>query len=76
MPISLLAQPRVPATYFWQGRRIVVMTSQSFDGEYIARFIQRFGYGAARGSALVEGIGAIVEMARLGCELTVRQGSP
>ena len=35
------------ATYFWQRRRIVVMTSQSFDGEYIARFIQRFGYGAA-----------------------------
>ena len=23
------------------------MTSQSFDGEYIARFIQRYGYGAA-----------------------------
>ena len=39
------------ATYFWQKRRIVVMTSQSFDGEYIARFIQRFGYGAARGSS-------------------------
>src|SRR4051812_25407158 len=30
------------ATHFWQRRRIVVMTSQSFDGEYIARFIQRF----------------------------------
>jgi lysophospholipid acyltransferase (LPLAT)-like uncharacterized protein len=39
------------ATYFWRRRRIVVMTSQSFDGEYIARFIQRFGYGAARGSS-------------------------
>src|SRR4029434_10817721 len=32
------------ATYFWQRRGIVVMTSRSFDGEYIARFIQRFGY--------------------------------
>ena len=31
------------STYFWQGRGIVVMTSQSFDGEYIARFIRRFG---------------------------------
>lgn len=39
------------ATYFWRRRGIVVMTSQSFDGEYIARFIQRFGYGAARGSS-------------------------
>src|SRR6266403_129634 len=32
------------STYFWQRRGIVVMTSQSFDGEYIARFIRRFGY--------------------------------
>ena len=53
------------ATYFWQKRRIVVMTSQSFDGEYIARFIQRFGYGAARGSSTRGAVGAIVEMARL-----------
>src|SRR6202158_6101131 len=53
------------ATYFWQDRSIVVMTSQSFDGEYIARFIQRFGYGAARGSTTRGGVGAIVEMVRL-----------
>jgi hypothetical protein len=59
------------STYFWRGRRIVVMTSQSFDGEYIARFIQRFGYGAARGSATRGGVGALVEMARL-----VREGCP
>ncbi|HYH86306.1 MAG TPA: hypothetical protein VEX60_12705, partial [Pyrinomonadaceae bacterium] len=26
-------------TYFFRRRRVVVMTSQSFDGEYIARFI-------------------------------------
>lgn len=59
------------ATYFWRGRGIVVMTSQSFDGEYIARFIQRFGYGAARGSSTRGGVGALVEMARL-----VRAGCP
>src|SRR5437879_7758788 len=53
------------STYFWQRRGIVVMTSQSFDGEYIARFIQRFGYGAARGSSTRGGVGAIVEMVRL-----------
>src|SRR5229473_1853346 len=53
------------STYFWQRRRIVVMTSQSFDGEYIARFIQRFGYGAARGSSTRGATGAIVEMVRL-----------
>src|SRR6202008_654452 len=59
------------ATYFWQKRRIVVMTSRSFDGEYIARFIQRFGYGAARGSSTRGATGAIVEMVRL-----MRAGSP
>ena len=59
------------ATYFWQRRRIVVMTSRSFDGEYIARFIQRFGYGAARGSSSRGATGAIVEMVRL-----MRAGSP
>jgi len=59
------------ATYYFRGRRIVVMTSQSFDGEYIARFIQRLGYGAARGSSTRGGVGALVEMARL-----VRAGLP
>jgi lysophospholipid acyltransferase (LPLAT)-like uncharacterized protein len=59
------------STYFLQRRRIVVMTSQSFDGEYIARFIQRLGYGAARGSSTRGGVGALVEMARL-----MRAGCP
>lgn len=52
-------------TYWWRSRRIVVMTSRSFDGEYIARFIQRFGYGAVRGSSTRGGVGAVIEMARL-----------
>jgi lysophospholipid acyltransferase (LPLAT)-like uncharacterized protein len=56
-------------TYWWRQRGFVVMTSQSFDGEYIARFIQRFGYGAARGSSTRGSVGALVEMARL-----MRQG--
>lgn len=59
------------STYFWRQREIVVMTSRSFDGEYIARFIQRFGYGAARGSSSRGGIGAMVEMVRL-----MRAGKP
>lgn len=59
------------STYFWQRRAIVVMTSRSFDGEYIARFIQRFGYGAARGSTTRGATGAVVEMVRL-----MRSGCP
>ena len=59
------------ATYFWRRRAIVVMTSRSFDGEYVARFIQRFGYGAARGSSSRGATGAVVEMVRL-----IRAGCP
>jgi lysophospholipid acyltransferase (LPLAT)-like uncharacterized protein len=58
-------------TYFFRNRNIVVMTSQSFDGEYIARFIQRFGYGAVRGSSTRGGTGALIEMIRL-----MRAGRP
>jgi lysophospholipid acyltransferase (LPLAT)-like uncharacterized protein len=71
-PIYTLWHNRVfLGTHFWQRRRIVVMTSQSFDGEYIARFIKRFGFGAARGSSTRGGTGAIVEMVRL-----MRAGCP
>lgn len=50
------------ATYYFRHRKIVVITSQSFDGEYIARFIQRFGYGAVRGSSTRGGVGALARL--------------
>ena len=40
----------LPATYFFRQRGIVVITSENFDGEWIAGIIERFGYGTARGS--------------------------
>jgi lysophospholipid acyltransferase (LPLAT)-like uncharacterized protein len=40
----------LPATFYFRRRGIVVMTSENFDGEWIARIIERFGYGTARGS--------------------------
>lgn len=49
-------------TYFWRNRGIVVMTSRNRDGEYIARVIRRFGYGAARGSSTRGSKRALVEM--------------
>lgn len=52
------------ATYFWRDRGIVVMTSRNRDGDYIARVIRRFGYGAARGSSSRGGGRALVEMMR------------
>lgn len=66
IPIYTFWHNRIFAgTYFFRNRGIVIITSQSFDGEYIARFIQRFGYGAVRGSSTRGGVGALVEMIRL-----------
>jgi lysophospholipid acyltransferase (LPLAT)-like uncharacterized protein len=50
------------ACWFWRKRGIVVMTSRNFDGEYIARIIQRHGYGAARGSSTRGASRALAEM--------------
>lgn len=52
-------------TYYLRNRKIVVITSQSFDGEYIAAFLTRFGFGTVRGSSTRGGVGALVEMIRL-----------
>jgi lysophospholipid acyltransferase (LPLAT)-like uncharacterized protein len=66
LPIYVFWHDRIfLTTYWWRNRKIVVMTSRSFDGEYIARFIQRFGYGAVRGSSTRGAVGAVIEMARL-----------
>jgi lysophospholipid acyltransferase (LPLAT)-like uncharacterized protein len=52
----------LPATVYWRDRGIVVITSQSGDGEWIARIIQRFGYGTARGSSSKGGARALVQL--------------
>jgi lysophospholipid acyltransferase (LPLAT)-like uncharacterized protein len=53
-----------PSTYYWRNRGIVVMTSLNRDGDAIAQCIQRFGFGAARGSSSRGGLRALGEMAR------------
>ncbi|HEV2245342.1 MAG TPA: lysophospholipid acyltransferase family protein [Terriglobia bacterium] len=52
------------ACWFWRRRGIVVMTSQNFDGEYIARIIEMHGYGASRGSSSRGAGRALAEMAQ------------
>jgi lysophospholipid acyltransferase (LPLAT)-like uncharacterized protein len=50
-PIMAFWHGRIlPATVYFRRRGIVVITSENFDGEWIARIIERFGYGTARGS--------------------------
>lgn len=72
LPIYSFWHDRIFAgTYFFRDRGIVVITSQSKDGEYIARFIKRLGYGAIRGSSTRGGTKALVEMIRC-----MKQGLP
>ncbi len=52
------------ATYYFRGRGIVVITSENFDGEWIARIIERFGYGTARGSSSRGGQRALLQLKR------------
>ncbi len=72
---SVIASGRRPVWPFWheriflstiyfRNRGITVITSKSKDGEYIARFIQRFGFGAIRGSSSRGGSRALIEMKR------------
>lgn len=64
-PIMAFWHGRIlPATCYFRNRGIVVMTSQNFDGEWIARIIRRFGYGTARGSTSRGGARALVQMRR------------
>ena len=52
------------ATLYFRDRGIIVITSENFDGEWIARIIRRFGYGTARGSSSRGGVRALVQLRR------------
>ena len=64
-PIMAFWHGRIlPATYYFQRRGIVVITSENFDGEWIAGIIERFGYGTARGSTSKGGRRALLQLRR------------
>ena len=54
----------LPATFYFRRRGIVVITSENFDGEWIARIIERFGFGTARGSSSRGGLKAMLQLVR------------
>jgi lysophospholipid acyltransferase (LPLAT)-like uncharacterized protein len=65
MPILAFWHGRILAGLpYFRDRGIVVITSENFDGEWIARIIAKFGYGAARGSSSRGGAKALVQMRR------------
>jgi len=64
-PIMAFWHGRIlPATVYFKGRGIVVITSENFDGEWIAGIIERFGYGTARGSTSRGAVKALVQLKR------------
>lgn len=64
-PIMAFWHGRIlPATYFFRHRGIVVITSENFDGEWIAGIIERFGFGTARGSSSRGGVRALLQLKR------------
>ncbi len=54
----------LPSVWFWRNRGMVVVISENFDGEWIARIVARFGYGTARGSSSRGGARALRALVR------------
>ena len=44
-----------PSAWLWRKTGIAVMVSRSFDGEYIARTLEKLGFAAVRGSSSRDG---------------------
>jgi hypothetical protein len=64
-PILALWHGRIlPGLHHFRNRGVVVITSQNFDGEWIARILHKFGFGTARGSSSRGGARALVQMRR------------
>ena len=61
----------MPGITYLRDRGIVVITSENFDGEWIARIIRRFGFTTARGSSSRGGAKALVQLRR-----EMRDGKP
>ena len=71
-PIVVIWHDRIFASvWYMRDRGLAVLTSKSKDGEYIAQFMTRFGFGAIRGSSSRGGVKGLVEMIRL-----MREGIP
>lgn len=64
-PILALWHGRIlPGLHYFRNRGIVVITSQNFDGEWIAGILHKFGFGTARGSSSRGGARALVQLRR------------
>lgn len=54
----------IPATYIFRNMGIRVMSSYSYDGEYMGRIIRRFGFVAVKGSSSRNPVRALLGLRR------------
>jgi lysophospholipid acyltransferase (LPLAT)-like uncharacterized protein len=54
----------IPATYLWRDFGIRVMSSNSYDGEYMGRIIHKFGFVAVKGSSSRNAVRALLGLRR------------
>lgn len=54
----------IPATYICRNLGVRVMSSNSYDGEYMGRIIHRFGYVAVKGSSSRNAVRALLGLRR------------
>ena len=54
----------IPAMYWCRNLNVRVMSSDSFDGEYTGRIMQKFGFVKVRGSSSKGAIRALLGMRR------------
>lgn len=54
----------IPSTYIWRGMGIRVMSSFSYDGEYMGRIIKQFGFVPVKGSSSRNPIRALLGLRR------------
>jgi len=54
----------LPAIWWWRNRKIVVLNSTNFDGQWTRRVIERFGFLTAQGSSTRGGLRGLAVMAR------------
>jgi lysophospholipid acyltransferase (LPLAT)-like uncharacterized protein len=69
----------LPLVHIHRGEGIVVLVSEHDDGEYIARIIERNGFGTVRGSSTrggTTGLRGLVRAARAGRDLALTPDGP
>ena len=69
----------LPLVHYHRHEGIVVLVSEHGDGEYIARIIERNGFGTVRGSSTrggIRGLRQLVRAARSGRDLAITPDGP